>query len=249
MMHRPNVADPGRIMAHRGASLAKPENTLGALRTAAEQGAWWIEFDVSLLGDGTPILHHDATLDRCTNATGALADLGIADLAGIDCGDGEPIATLDQALDLVEELGLYANLEMKPHAEPTGRMAGIIADALSTRDWAQSRVLVSSFWHAELDAIRALMPELPLAVLYRDPGQEWAVTCDRLAAAAMHVRFDYLSSGLISAVRRRSMDIRTYTANDPEAAAPFRERGLTGVITDHPPFYLDREEWREWSAA
>ncbi len=138
---------------------------------------------------------------------------------------------------------------MKPHAEPTGRMAGIIADALGTRDWAQSRVLVSSFWHAELDAIRALMPELPLAVLYRDPGQEWAVTCDRLAAAAMHVRFDYLSSGLISAVRRRSMDIRTYTANDPEAAAPFRERGLTGVITDHPPFYLEREEWREWSAA
>ena len=72
MMHRPNVADPGRIMAHRGASLAKPENTLGAIRTAAAQGAWWIEFDVSLLGDGTPILHHDSTLDRCTDKSGAL---------------------------------------------------------------------------------------------------------------------------------------------------------------------------------
>ena len=97
--------------------------------------------------------------------------------------------------------------------------------------------------------IRALMPEQPLAVLFRDPGDDWAATCDRVAAAAMHVRFDYLSSGLISAVRRRSMDIRTYTANDPEAVAPFRERGLTGVITDHPPFYLDREDWRNWNAA
>ena len=36
----PNVTDPGRIVAHRGASGVAPENTLAAFRRAADQGAW-----------------------------------------------------------------------------------------------------------------------------------------------------------------------------------------------------------------
>ena len=114
---RPDTSTRGRIVAHRGASRAAPENTLIAFRLAARQGARWLEFDVSLLGDGTPVLHHDRTLDRCTDGTGRLDRLTAADLAGIDAGrwfgaqyTGEPLATLEQALDLIGELDLSANL-------------------------------------------------------------------------------------------------------------------------------------------
>jgi len=246
MINRPNVSDPGRIIAHRGASKAAPENTLGAFRRAAEQGVWWVEFDVSLLGDGTPVIHHDATLDRCTNRTGALADLGIADLASIDCGGGEPLPTLEQGLDLIEELGLFANLEMKIHGEPAGQMATMVAPLLQARPWSTERVIVSSFSTAELDRMHALVPGLPLAVLFREPPDDWTAIADRLSAAALHVRFDYLTSGLIAAARRRGMDIRTFTVNDPIAVTPFREYGISGVITDHPPFYLEDADWRTW---
>ena len=126
---RPDTDTPGRIVAHRGASRAAPENTLAAIRLASRQGARWLEFDTSLLGDATPVLHHDATLDRCTGATGPLDRLAAADLAGIDAGGwfgaqfaGEPLATLAQALDLFEELGLSANLEMKPHTAAPERI-------------------------------------------------------------------------------------------------------------------------------
>ena len=246
MIDRPNVSDPGRIVAHRGASQVAPENTLGAFRTAAEQGVWWLEFDVSMLGDGTAVTHHDATLDRCTNRTGALADLGLADLADIDCGGGEPLPTLDQALDLIQAEGMFANLEMKPHSEPAGRMARIVADALAARPWTAKRILVSSFSMGELDQLRALMPDVPLAVLFHNPPENWIEIANRLSAAALHVRFSYLTSGLIKQARRRGMDIRTFTINDPVAAQPFRDLGLTGVITDHPPLYLADEAWRAW---
>ena len=84
--------DPGRIVAHRGASRVAPENTLAAFREAAAQGARWIEFDVSLLGDGTPVIFHDPTLDRCTDATGPLGT-GVATRAagaggGVDVEGG-----------------------------------------------------------------------------------------------------------------------------------------------------------------
>ena len=71
----PNVPNKGRIIAHRGASQTAPENTLAAFRKALEQGVNWVEFDVSLLGDSTPVLHHDDTLDRCTDGTGPLSAL------------------------------------------------------------------------------------------------------------------------------------------------------------------------------
>ena len=247
MIERPNVVDPGRVVAHRGASHVAPENSLKALRTADRQGAWWVEFDVSLLGDGTPVIHHDATLDRCTDATGPLLDIGAADLEGIDYGGGEPVPTLDQALDLIEDLGLFANLEMKPHQEPLGRMAGIVADALNRRPWSRERIQVSSFSTGELDAIRALMPDLSLAALFAKAPDDWPDIADRLAAAALHVRFDHLSSELIEAARRHGVAVRTFTVNDPDAAQPFRDIGLAGVITDHPPYFFDRPDWAEWS--
>ena len=63
----------------------------------------------------------------------------------------------------------------------------------------------------------------------------------------LHVGFDHLSSSLIAAARRHGIDVRTYTINDPVAAAPFRDAGLTGVITDHPPYFLDDPDWRAWA--
>lgn len=62
--------------AHRGGAGEAPENTLEALRT----GARWAEvldLDTQVLGDGTPVLMHDATVDRTTNGTGPVTGYGI----------------------------------------------------------------------------------------------------------------------------------------------------------------------------
>lgn len=247
MHHRPNVVDPGRIVAHRGASQVKPENTPAAMREAVRQGVWWVEFDVSLLGDGTLVTQHDATLDRCTNRTGPLSGLGLNDLAGIDAGDGEPLATLDQMLDVFEELELFANLEMKPHQVRAGKMAQAVFDTLARRPWARERIIVSSFALSELERLRALDAEIPIAVLFGNPRDDWPDILTRLDAAAIHVEFEWLTIPMVERANAEGVDIRTYTINDPDAADPFRKAGLTGVITDHPPLYLDRPEWREWS--
>ncbi len=251
---RPDTGTPGRIIAHRGASRAAPENTLAAFRLASRLGARWLEFDVSLLGDATPVLHHDATLDRCTDATGPLDRLAATDLAGIDAGRwfgaqyaGEPLATLAQALDLIEELDLAANLEMKPHDAPPERIARAVAEALGRRPWTRSRILVSSYRLGALKALRRLMPDQPLGVLYKDPPAGWPEVLAALGACSLHVRHQYLTREILATAREHGFHVRAYTINEPARMEPFRAAGLTGVFTDHPPLFLDDPAWAAWA--
>ena len=242
----PNVVDPGRLMAHRGASLARPENTLGAIREAARQGAHWIEFDVSILGDGTPIVHHDGTLDRCTTGTGPLSAIGIQDLASIEAGAGEPLPTLDQVLDLLDELGMCANLEMKPHDVPAAQIADIVSKVLNSRPWTQTRIITSCFKLDALAALRQNLPQAPLAVLYDNPPDDWVHQVVGLGAAALHVHYAFLTQTLLREAEASGIDVRVFTVNDPQLLVPFRELPLTGVITDHPPLFLDDPDWAAW---
>ena len=65
-------ADPDYFMitAHRGASFEFPENTLLSMRRAVEAGADMIEFDLRGSADQEPVLLHDETIDRTSNASG-----------------------------------------------------------------------------------------------------------------------------------------------------------------------------------
>jgi len=251
---RPDTGTRGRIVAHRGASRIAPENTLAAFRLASRLGAHWLEFDVSLLGDATPVLHHDATLERCTDATGPLDRLAVADLAGIDAGGwfsaqyaGEPLATLAQALDLIDELDLSANLEMKPHGAPPEPIARTVAMALGTRPSAYARILVSSYDLGALEALRRLMPEQPLAVIYKDPPADWPEALAALGACSLHIRHQYLTREILAGARAQGFHVRVYTVNDPPRMEPFRAAGLSGVFTDHPPLFLDDPAWAAWA--
>ncbi len=258
LQSRPDTSTSGRIVAHRGASRIAPENTLSAFRLAAGQGARWLEFDVSLLGDGTLVVHHDKTLDRCTDATGPLDQLSAADLSGIDAGrwfgaqyTGEPLATLEQTLDLIEELDLSANLEMKLHGAAPEPMVRAVASALDRRPWARARILVSSFDLGALEALRRVMPEQPLAVLNKIPLTDWPEVLTALRACSLHIRQEYLTGGILAEANRHGFHVRVFTINEPHRMEPFRAAGgtggLTGVITNHPPLFLDDPDWAAWA--
>jgi glycerophosphoryl diester phosphodiesterase len=68
------------IIAHRGASLHAPENTLAAFNMAVRQGADAIELDAKLSADGYVVVIHDQTVDRTTSSSGKVADMTLEDL-------------------------------------------------------------------------------------------------------------------------------------------------------------------------
>ncbi|OXM16914.1 glycerophosphodiester phosphodiesterase [Paenibacillus herberti] len=108
-------------VAHRGWSGLAPENTLVALRMAAEApDIGWAEIDVQLSADNVPILLHDRKLRRTTNGGGVEPRQRTAEqLSRLDAGGwfsssyrGEKLPTLEEAL---RETGdrLRFNIELK----------------------------------------------------------------------------------------------------------------------------------------
>ena len=90
-----------QIVAHRGSSADRPENTLASTLRAIESGATAIEVDVRTTRDGHLVLSHDATVDRVTNGSGKINELSLDELRKLDAGAkfdpryaGEKIATL-----------------------------------------------------------------------------------------------------------------------------------------------------------
>jgi glycerophosphoryl diester phosphodiesterase len=93
-----------RPIAHRGwhdRAAGRLENTAPAFRAAIKKG-YGIECDLQGAEDGTPMVFHDATLDRLVEATGPIAAHTPRSLARLRYkGQDETILTFPQLLDLV----------------------------------------------------------------------------------------------------------------------------------------------------
>ena len=75
------------LIAHRGGSLLRPENTLNAFESAAaDWQADMLEFDVRATRAGHCVVIHDPTLERTTNGTGHVAAHTLAQLRELDAG-------------------------------------------------------------------------------------------------------------------------------------------------------------------
>jgi glycerophosphoryl diester phosphodiesterase len=74
--------------AHRGGSARAPENTLEAFRLAVEAGASGLELDVHVTRDGEVVVIHDATVDRTTDGSGAVAAMTLEEIRRLDAGYG-----------------------------------------------------------------------------------------------------------------------------------------------------------------
>lgn len=228
-----------RLIAHRGGGLLAPENTLAALRMAAQHGYRGVEFDVMLSGDGTPILMHDETLERTTDGTGRVADASDAELARLDAGGrhgahfaGEPIPAFADAVEQCLALGLWANVEIKPaqgfEAE-TGRKAAALAREMWT---APLPPLLSSFSAVALEAAREAAPELPRGLLCGAVPAGWRGELRRLGCASLHCDARRLTADALAQAKAAGVPIVVYTVNDPEEAERLLRLGVAAVITD-----------------
>ncbi|WP_086019900.1 glycerophosphodiester phosphodiesterase [Wenjunlia vitaminophila] len=245
---RPDGA-PLRVVAHRGASLVAPENTLVGDEAARRGGAWWIESDVQPSRDGVPHVLHDSTVDRTTDGRGAIRDLTAAELRGLDAGSwfgaqyaGQHLPTLAAQLEDLSTRGGNLLLEIKgPHTRR--QVARIITEIRSHR--MTDRVLVQSFDVNALRHTRELAPELALGLLRgtldADPvavSKELSLTSYNPSDAALADR-----PAVVGDLHDAGVAVTVWTVDTATRWRALLAAGVDAVITNRPA------ELSGWNAA
>lgn len=155
------------VIAHRGASSYAPENTFAAFDLAVKIGVSHIELDVHLSSDGHVVVIHDDTVDRTSNAQGAVTSYSWSELKALDVGSwfepqfsGEQIPSLDDVL--VRYKGqVHFHIEIKGEsAELSKRTVDVIR-----AHHMESQVTITSFQKERLEEVRSYAPELSTAWL------------------------------------------------------------------------------------
>lgn len=221
-----------QIIAHRGASGYKPENTLAAFQEAISLGADMIELDVYVIRSGEVVVHHDKKVDRTTNGTGNISDYTWEKLRHLDAGHGQRIPLLTEVLDLINHR-IPVNIELKGSriAEP---VAEILDLYIAEKQWRSQMFLVSAFDHAELKHFATLSPSVPVGALYRSHLRRLRrlIEGDNLISANFDARL--ITRRNVRDAHTNGLKVYAYTVNSRRSADRMRALKVDGVFTNYP---------------
>jgi glycerophosphoryl diester phosphodiesterase len=258
-MHKPDGRP--QVVAHRGASAARAEHTLGAYLKALDDGADALECDVRLTADGHLVCVHDRRIDRTTNARGVVSTLTLDQLNELDAAswktpwvdlddeaperdqDDGRVLTFRRLLEVVRDYDRVVDLAVETK-HPT-RYAGLVEQRLvgALRDFgwagAGSPVRVLSFSAVALARVRKLAPELEVALCIE--GQTWQMTRAMLRPgwiAAPGIEELRRRPRLAGRLRRTGHRLHVWVVNTAADLELCLELGVEAVITDRPDHVL-----------
>jgi glycerophosphoryl diester phosphodiesterase len=257
---RTQVTGRPLVIAHAGGLGLHPANTLEAFAASAALGCDMLEMDVRLTKDGALVTHHDATITRTSNGSGAVVDHTLPELKALNFGyhfrdqtDAQPyrthgahIATLEELFQLYPDMPM--TIELKDRGE-IGRRAAEILAALIAKYQANNRVLIASFDDATLAAFRAIAGRGVATSSAKAETRSFVILglfwLDRLwrgGVQAVQVPSEPRESsgirlakpGFIRKAHARNMAVHYWTVNEPEEMRRLIEMGADGLITDYP---------------
>ncbi|MBQ3150187.1 MAG: glycerophosphodiester phosphodiesterase [Clostridia bacterium] len=236
------------IIAHRGANLYAPQNTLPAFRKALELQADGLETDVHLTKDGEAVICHNYSINETSNGLGKIADRTLKDLKSHDFGryfskkfKGTTLPSLDEFLELCKAESLkIMNIELK-HPRTKGSL--IVEKTLEAvrKHGLIDKLLISSFDEKLLMRAKEIDPECKTAYLY--PGPDSAVRCffkppyalvKKIGADAVHPNVFFVNKAMVDKFHSMGVKVNVWTVNTEEQIEKMVRCGVDGYITDSP---------------
>lgn len=234
-----NSAYAQQIIAHRGYHSAKgaEENTLAALKAAAEAGLYAVELDVNMTSDGELVVVHGPWLgekndpDRLNVQRSDLATLRSKRLK-----NGEPVPTLDEYLTEAATMpSLRLIIEVKDHATPqieTEVVRKVVA--LVKQYKLQDRVEYIAFrQHVCNEFVRFAPSGTPVMYLGSNLTPEYV---KGLEYTGISYSVDALKRvpRWIDEAHRLGLKVCIWTVNSAEDATWAVEKGVDYITTDNP---------------
>lgn len=216
-------------VAHRGASSELPENTLPAFARAIEAGADVIEADVRLTADGVPVILHDPTLDRTTDASGPLRSVTAAEAAAVDAGGGARIPTAVEVLELARG-HVRVNLDLK-EIDVVAPAAALVRDLGMAGD-----VTFISFLPEVWEALEAVNPGCPVIHLVDSPSGLASLAMGDVGTqshmAGVGVPASLVTAALVDRMNRHGQGVFAWTVDDDAEMRRLIMLGVNGIVTN-----------------
>ncbi len=219
------------VVAHRGSVGVSGvgENTMAAMRYAADNGATVLEFDVRWTSDDVPVAMHDQTLDRTTNCAGNVSDHTWDDLAASCRVSGWPIPKVEEITALARERGLAISPEIKKKNAPQDLEVGRLMTAIDGLP-----TYLQSFYAAPIAKIRTAGYTGPIVYLTNAP-----VTVPHGVPAGTTVIGQQiggtLTPTLVAGYRNAGYQVWAWTARTPAELASVRSLRVDAVVADDAP--------------
>lgn len=242
------------VIGHRGYSAVAPENTLPSFSLALAAGVDMVELDYHHSKEGIPIVIHDATLDRTTDAKSRwpgsgmrVEDRTVAELSSLDAGKwyaasyaSARLPKLVEALDLIQGRGVVTLIERK------GGDAKTCVDLLRQRGGV-NEVVVQSFDWDYLRQFHALEPTQILGALGPAASRDgkklseadkalnatWIAEIKTTGARVVGWNRQ-VSHESVQLAHEAGLKVLIYTINEPALANSLLDMGVDGLISDNP---------------
>jgi glycerophosphoryl diester phosphodiesterase len=215
------------VLGHRGSPRRAPENTMLGFRLAREEGADGVELDVQPGGDGAPVVIHDASLDRTTDRTGAVAAMSWEEVSAAR-SRGEPVPRLEQAAAWAAESGAWLNVEIKSPGAEAASIAAI--EAAGVLD----RTFFSSFLPDVVARVGELAPHAARFLLTERWDDAARAAVRRLGVRGVCLHHSAATPVALAELKDAGLDVVVWTVDDPGRLRELLRAGVRGVITNHP---------------
>ena len=238
------------VIAHRGDSAHRPENTLASFASALEVGATVVELDVQLTADREVVVIHDPTLDRTTDARGDVRARTLAELRSVSAGypalfgdrwAGERISTLGEVLAFLRDRARVL-IEIKTESVSADAEGGI--EALTAAEIRRTGMVaasaVISFDQRAVVRLRSLAPEITRGRVYgRTSADEVLATTREAGCEIAMPHKSQIGEPLATRAREAGLKLATWVVDDPAELAALARFGLYGVGSNRPGVLLE----------
>ena len=215
-----------KIIAHRGASAERPENTLSAFERAIEIGVDAIETDLLATRDRRIVVRHDDFVEKGDKRY-YVRDLTFEELQGFNAGEGGRVPSLESVFESVRGRCPLI-LELK-----SSGLAEFLARFLRQHDFRQP-IHVTSFLQSEVQQFAKEFPEIERSITLSALPDHYEALLQDCRTKQMSLHRGFLTEKLVRKLKAEGITVRVYTVNWSKEATLFESWGIDAIFTDDP---------------
>ena len=238
------------LIAHRGISCQRPENTFASFDYALNLGIPYIELDLHLTSDGIPVVMHDETVDRTTNGSGLISDFTKDQLMQLDAGSwfvsesgkrfsGESVPVFEELLQRYSGQA-HIFVEIKSKDPDLVRLAQRVIKKHGWLDTSQNRfghvpgISMISFDVAQLLVSKNIMPYLEHGLLTESCSKEIVDFCETNDLQGIFPYVRTITPALLALIKQKGLYTGAWGVQNKQDVTKALELGLDGITLDCP---------------